>query len=96
MKRIEWIKGKLKTLFPEWVQIIIFVLIGLLLVVILFRPSVYIISRAEIINFEGQKIFLLDYARNGITQSQAMFYSGSDRERYERYLERTSYVENKR
>jgi len=79
---------------PEWLQIIIALVITILLTCILWvlvesekpKPVFRIVAREDYPTLEGTGGFVLEWARNGEMQIPAVFKNAEEREIFERYL----------
>jgi hypothetical protein len=58
--------------------------------------SYYIINCQTYTNIEGQPAIVLDYAKNGEVQNQAIFQSEKERDAFVRYLSSRGLVENRK
>jgi hypothetical protein len=67
---------------------------GLLALFLIFsRPSFRIISRSEVLDFEGREVFMIDWTVGGRESLNACFPSVEERKRFEKYLHRVGWVE---
>lgn len=98
---MQTIEGRSFTTVPEWIQIALFSLAGLLLAIVLFRatePKVryveqkptainfYITNRDEYINIDGRTVYALEYSLDGSVQIIPNFQTEAARDRFEMYL----------
>jgi len=63
------------------------------LFLIFSRPSFRIISRREILDFEGNMAYVIDWTVGGRETLNAVFYTSEERKRFEKYLHRVGWVE---
>jgi hypothetical protein len=100
-KEFEIITGRMFTKIPEWVRVLLWLLIALILTFLVFRvasydkpqsveakPKFYIINRLQYPMLDGSGGYVLEYAKDGETQIQPSFMSDDERARYEHYLEK--------
>jgi hypothetical protein len=105
MTRREFIQGKMFTLIPEWVQVVIWVLIALILTFLVFRvatyqrpeaearkPQFYIVNRLQYPMLDGSGGYVLEYAKDGEVQISPSFLSDDDRARFEHYLSKVGEI----
>jgi hypothetical protein len=59
----------------------------------LARPSYRIISRTEMLNFEGVKVYMIDWTDGGRMSMNAVFYTPEARSRFVNYLRWHGWVE---
>jgi hypothetical protein len=59
----------------------------------LARPSYRIISRTEMLNFEGVKVYMIDWTEGGRMSMNAVFYTPEARSRFVNYLRWHGWVE---
>lgn len=77
---------------PEWLQIIIALIITVLFTCILWalveskKPIFRIVAREDYPTLEGAGGFVLEWAKNGEMQIPAVFQNAEEREIFERYL----------